>query len=150
MSGHSSEERSKTTMKISDIMTRDVETIAPDQTICDAAQAMAKVDCGSIPVHDEGKLIGMITDRDIAIRAVAKGLASDTAVRKIMTEDIRYCFEDEDVQEVAENMAEIHLRRLPVVDREKRLVGIVSLGNFASSSNLNAGSTLLQGVAQAH
>jgi CBS domain-containing protein len=91
-----------------------------------------------------------VTDRDIAIRAVAKGLSPDTQVREIMTDDIRYCFEDEDIQHVAENMADIHVRRLPVMDRNKRLVGIVSLGNFASSTNTQAGATLLRGVAQAH
>jgi CBS domain-containing protein len=137
-------------MKINDIMTRDVETITPDQSICDAACAMAEADCGAILVHDGDQLVGVVTDRDIAIRAVAKGLSPDTQVREIMTDDIRYCFEDEDIQHVAENMADIHVRRLPVMDRNKRLVGIVSLGNFASSTNTQAGATLLRGVAQAH
>lgn len=137
-------------MKINDIMTRDVETLTPDQSICDAACAMAKADCGAILVQDGERLVGMVTDRDITIRAVAKGLSSDTAVREVMTDEIRYCFEDEDVQHVAENMADNHVRRLPVMDRNKRLVGIVSLGNFASCTNSHAGATLLRGVAQAH
>lgn len=137
-------------MKISDIMTRDVETLTPDQSICDAAQAMAKADCGAILIHDGDKLVGMITDRDITIRAVAQGLTPDTRINEVMTDDILYCFDDEDVQYVAENMADIHVRRLPVMDRNKRLVGIVSLGNFASCSNPIAGATLLRGVAQAH
>ncbi len=137
-------------MKISDIMTRDVETVTPDQSICDAARAMEKADCGAILVHDGDNLIGVLTDRDIAIRAVAQGLAPATPISEVMTDDILYCFEDEDIQHVAENMADLHVRRLPVMDRNKRLVGIVSLGNFASCNNTAAGTTLLRGVAQAH
>jgi CBS domain-containing protein len=137
-------------MKINEIMTRGVEKITPDQSICDAARIMEEADCGAILVHDGDHLVGMVTDRDIAIRAVAKGLSADTLVREVMTDNIRYCFEDEDIQHVAENMADNHLRRLPVMDRNKRLVGIVSLGNFASCTNTIAGATLLRGVAQAH
>lgn len=137
-------------MKINDIMTRDVETITPEQTICDAARLMAQADCGAILVHDGDKLVGVVTDRDIAVRAIAQGMPADTSVREVMTDNIRYCFEDEDIQHVAENMADHHVRRLPVMDRNKRLVGIVSLGNFASCTNANAGATLLRGVAQAH
>ena len=137
-------------MKISEIMTRDVETITPDQSICEAACAMARVDCGAILVHDGDRLVGMVTDRDITVRGVAEGMESDTPVSQVMSENIRYCFEDEDVQHVAENMADIQMRRLPVLDRNKRLVGIVSLGNFASCTNQNAGTTVLRGVATAH
>jgi len=136
-------------MKISEIMTRDVETITPDQSICEAACAMARVDCGAILVHDGDRLVGMVTDRDITVRGVAEGMESDTPVSQVMSENIRYCFEDEDVQHVAENMADIQMRRLPVLDRNKRLVGIVSLGNFASCTNQNAGTTVLRGVATA-
>lgn len=137
-------------MKISEIMTREVETINPDQSICEAACAMARVDCGAILVHDGDRLVGVVTDRDITVRAVAEGLESDTPVSLVMSEHIRYCFEDEEVQHVAENMADIQLRRLPVLDRNKRLVGIVSLGNFASCTNPNASVTVLRGVARAH
>jgi CBS domain-containing protein len=137
-------------MKIRDIMTRDVEKVTPDQSIKDAAKLMAEADCGSILVHEGDRLIGVLTDRDITLRAVADGLSPDTAVSDIMSDGILYCFDDEDIQQVAENMADISVRRLPVVDRQKRLVGIVSLGNFASCANINAGSTLLRGVAQAH
>ena len=137
-------------MNINDIMTRNVKIITSDQSIGDAAHAMAEADCGAILVHENARLVGMITDRDIAIRAVAKGLSADTSVREVMSDNIRYCFEDEDIQHVAENMAGNHLRRLPVMDRNKRLVGIVSLGNFASCTNTIAGATLLRGVAQAH
>lgn len=137
-------------MKISDIMTRDVETITPDQSICEAACAMARVDCGAILVHDGDRLVGIVTDRDITVRAVAEGLESDTPVSQVMSENIRYCFEDEDIQHVAENMADIQMRRLPVLDRNKRLVGVVSLGNFASCPIQNASVTVLRGVARAH
>jgi CBS domain-containing protein len=137
-------------MKISEIMTRDVEAITPDQSICEAACAMARVDCGAILVKEGDRLVGMVTDRDITVRAVAEGLESDTPVSQVMSEHIRYCFEDEEVQHVAENMADIQMRRLPVLDRNKRLVGIVSLGNFASCTSPNASVTVLRGVAQAH
>jgi CBS domain-containing protein len=90
----------------------------------------------------------MVTDRDIALRGVAKDLASDTPVSEIMSGDIRYCFEDEEVDHVAQNMADIQLRRLPVLSREKRLVGVVSLGNIASARSQNASATVLEGVAQ--
>lgn len=92
----------------------------------------------------------MITDRDIAIRAVAGGLSGDTPLGRIMSGDIHYCFEDEDVQHVARNMADIQMRRLPVLNREKRLVGVVSLGNIASCHDQASSATVLQGVAQAH
>lgn len=137
-------------MKISDIMTRQVETVTPDQSICEAACAMVRADCGAILVRDGDRLVGVITDRDITVRAVAEGMGSDTPVSAVMSEQVHYCFDDEEVQHVAENMADIQMRRLPVLNRGKRLVGIVSLGNFASCTNQNAGATLLRGVAQAH
>lgn len=137
-------------MKIRDIMTKDVEKVTPEQSIQAAAKLMSEADCGSILVHDGDRLIGVLTDRDITLRAVADGLSPDTSVSDIMSDGVLYCFDDEDIQQVAENMADISVRRLPVVDRDKRLVGIVSLGNFASCANSNAGSTLLRGVAQAH
>lgn len=137
-------------MRISEIMTTDVETVTPDQSICEAACAMARVDCGAILVRDGDRLVGMVTDRDIAVRAVAAGMESDTPVSQVMSENIRYCFEDEEVQHVAENMADIQMRRLPVLDRNKRLVGVVSLGDFASCTSQNASVTVLRGVARAH
>ena len=137
-------------MKISDIMTRNVETITPDQSICEAACAMVRADCGAILVRDGDRLVGVVTDRDITVRAVAEGMESDTPVSAVMSAQVHYCFEDEDVHHVAENMADIQMRRLPVLNRNKRLVGIVSLGNFASCTSHNAGATVLRGVAQAH
>jgi CBS domain-containing protein len=105
--------------------------VRPNQTIRDAAHLMAQLDIGALPVEDNDRLIGMITDRDIAVRAVAEGRAADTPVREIMTQEIKYCFDDQTVDEVTQNMGEQRLRRLPVVNRDKRLVGILSLGDLA-------------------
>ncbi|WP_039917840.1 CBS domain-containing protein [Cellvibrio mixtus] len=137
-------------MKIKDIMTRNVETLSPEKTIGEAASVMARVDSGAILVNEGDRLVGIITDRDIAIRAVAEGLSHETPISQVMTEKIRYCFDDEDIQHVAENMADIQIRRLPVLNRDKRLVGIVSLGNIASCRSQKASATVLQGVAKAH
>ena len=135
---------------IREVMTPDVRVIRPDQTIREAATAMADADIGSLPVGENDRLIGMITDRDIAIRAVAEGRAPTTSVREVMTERLQYCFDDENVQEIARNMAELGVRRLPVVNREKRLVGIVALSNIATCSDDRSKQTLLDGVAQPH
>src|SRR5690554_3158459 len=104
-------------MKISEIMTRDVQIIEPEQSIQDAASLMQRIDTGALLVHEGDRLVGMVTDRDIVLRAVAKGHGPDTPVREVMSDNIRYCFEDEDVQHVAQNMADIQLRRLPVLSR---------------------------------
>jgi CBS domain-containing protein len=118
-------------MKIRDAMTRDVCMVHPDQSIRDAARLMAQNDIGSLPVQDNDRLVGMITDRDIAVRAVAQGKGADARVSDVMTNEIRYCYEDQDVEEVTRNMGEQRLRRLPVMNRSKRLVGILSLGDLA-------------------
>ena len=118
-------------MKVSECMTRDVSTISPDRTIRDAAKLMASKDVGCIPVGEDDKLVGMITDRDIAIRAVCEGRSPETPIREIMTGELMYCFEDEDVNHVARNMGDIQVRRLPVMSRDKRLVGIIALGDIA-------------------
>ncbi|WP_252273354.1 CBS domain-containing protein [Pseudomonas subflava] len=137
-------------MKICDIMTRNVQTVRPEQTIREAASLMARIDSGALLVEDHDRLVGMVTDRDITIRAVAEGLDGDTPVRRVMSGNVRYCFEDEDVQHVAQNMADIQKRRLPVLSREKHLIGVVSLGNIASARSETTSSTVLRGVAQAH
>ena len=121
-------------MKIKEAMTKEVLVASPDQTIGDAARMMAERDSGALPVGEEDRLVGMITDRDIVIRAVAKDLGPETAIREVMSKEVLYCFQDEDVEHVAENMGEQQVRRLPVLDREKRLVGIVSLGDLAACS----------------
>ena len=137
-------------MQISELMSADVCVIAPDDTLGRAAGVMAKHDVGSLPVGEDDRLVGVITDRDIVIRALARGLGADTPVREVMSTDVRYCFEDEDVEQVAANMADLQMRRLPVLNREKRLVGIVSLANFAHGGDTSASQELLKGVAQPH
>lgn len=137
-------------MKINEIMTRNVQTVRPEESIREAAALMARIDSGALLVEENDRLVGMLTDRDIALRAVAEGLHGDTPVRQIMSGNVCYCFEDEDVQHVAQNMADIQKRRLPVLSREKRLIGVVSLGNIASARSDRSSGTVLRGVAQAH
>ena len=122
-------------MKIQETMTTNVRIANPSQSIRDAARIMAEIDAGILPVGDNDRLIGMITDRDIALRAVAEGKGPDTPVRDVMSPDVCYCFEDQEFDVVAANMADIKVRRLPVVNRDKRLVGIVSLGDIALSDD---------------
>jgi CBS domain-containing protein len=121
-------------MKVKDVMTTDVVIARPDQSIAEAARMMAQCDSGALPVGEDDRLVGMITDRDIAIRAIAKDRGPDTPIREAMSKEVLYCFQDEDVEHVADNMGEQQVRRLPVLDRDKRLVGIVSLGDLATNS----------------
>lgn len=119
-------------MKVSEAMTADVHVVRPDQTIRDAARLMADLDAGVVPVGENDRLIGMLTDRDIAVRAVAQGKGPDTLVREAMSPEVRYCYDDEDCATAAQLMGELQIRRLPVVNRDKRLVGIVSLGDLST------------------
>jgi len=137
-------------MKVAQIMNTDVFLTAPNRSIREAAETMQRMDVGSLPVGDGDRLIGMVTDRDIAIRAVAKGMNSETPVRDVMTQEIRYCFDDQDVDDVARNMAELQVRRLPVINRDKRLVGFVSLADFAHGADNGATEELVRGVATPH
>ena len=121
-------------MRIRECMTKNVAIASPSDTICDAALKMADCDAGVLPVGEDDRLVGMITDRDIAIRAVARRLGPDTPIRDVMSKEVLYCFEDEDVRAVAENMGDQQVRRLPVLSRDKRLVGIVSLGDVAQKA----------------
>ena len=127
-------------MRVSEAMTREVRVATPGQTIRDVAKTMAEIGAGSMPVGENDRLIGMITDRDIAIRAVAQGKGPDTPVREVMSESqVLYCFEDDDLNDVAKNMGSEQVRRLPVVNKDKRLVGIVSIGNIAQRESKSAG-----------
>lgn len=136
-------------MLVSEIMTRDVRLAAPDWSIREAAQTMASIDSGFMPVADNDRLVGTITDRDIAVRAVAEGLGPETKVRDIMSKEVKYCFEDEKVSDVARNMADIQVRRLPVVNRDKRLVGVISLGDLAIDDAANEDAELaLSGISE--
>lgn len=133
-------------MKVSDVMTRTVQTTSPDASLQEAARIMAEIDAGVVPVGEGDRLVGMLTDRDIAIRAVAQGKGPDTKVREAMTAEVKYCFEDDDVAQVARNMADIKVQRLPVVSRDKRLVGIVSLGDIAIQGDTNVVDTAVTGL----
>ena len=127
-------------MQVSEAMSNDVKIAGPDQPIRDAARLMIEIDCGCLPVGQNDRLVGMITDRDIAVRAVAAGKSAKTAVREIMSSEVKYCFEDDDLNEVVQNMADIKVRRLPVLNHDKRLVGMLSLGDIALTDG--AGSAL--------
>ncbi|MFM6927804.1 MAG: CBS domain-containing protein [Bdellovibrio sp.] len=123
-------------MIVREIMHPKAKVINFSQTVEEAARLMEKEDCGSIPIEKDDKMIGMLTDRDIAIRVVAKGKdPQKTKVQDVMSEGISYCYDDDDVQEVSRKMAGRQQRRLPVVDRNKRLVGMLSLGDIASRAN---------------
>lgn len=124
-------------MKVSECMSREVRVAAPDNTIQSAAQIMADIDAGFLPVGNDDRLVGIITDRDIAIRGVAAGRPPETNVRDVMSDEVLYCFVDEDTDAVLENMADVQVRRLPVVDRERRLVGIVSISDLADGGDAN-------------
>ena len=135
-------------MKISELMTRDVETIQPDQTAQEAAKFMLRADAGSIPVTEGERLIGMITDRDIAVRGVAEGRGPDTPVRELMTDGIVCASIDEDVEAVAQKMSDAQVRRLLVIDERQKLCGIVSLGDLARETETEAAHEALEGVSQ--
>ena len=135
-------------MKVSEVMTREVRTIGPDQTAKEAANFMLSADAGSIPVTDGERLVGMITDRDIAVRGVAKGFAPDTPVSELMTKDCITAREDDDVSTIASKMSEAQVRRLPVIDDQERLCGIVSLGDLSRDGDDQSASQALAGVSQ--
>lgn len=123
-------------MKISEIMSKDVEIVAPETILVDVVSKMQKRDCGCVVVAKDDRLVGMITDRDIALRCVAKSHdPKDTTAEQVMSSQILYCNDTDNVDDVARNMGENKVRRLPVINAEKRLVGIVSLGDLASHSN---------------
>lgn len=133
-------------MKISDIMTRDVKTVRPDQTAKEAATFMLDEDAGSMPVSDGDKLVGMLTDRDIAVRGVAQGYGPDTPISQIMTENVVSAHEDDDVQDIATKMSRAQVRRIPVLDSNDRICGIVSLGDLSREADEDCAEQALQGV----
>jgi CBS domain-containing protein len=128
-------EKEKFSMKLRDIMTCDVEMVRPDETLVDAAKQMRKVDTGILPVCENDRIVGMITDRDIAVRALADGIdPSTTKIRDVMSREVVYSFDDDDVRHAADLMRRKQVRRLLVLDHEKRVCGIVSLGDLAAES----------------
>lgn len=121
-------------MKISEIMSRDVTIASPDETIRDAARKMRDIDAGALPVGEGDRLIGMVTDRDLVVRALADGRSPDTPVRTVMSTELRYVFDDETTDSLGDNIECNRVRRFPVLNRDKRLVGIVSVGDLAARS----------------
>ena len=122
-------------MQIREVMTKGVEVVRPDETLQNAAQKMKSIDVGPLPVCDGDRLVGMITDRDIIVRATAQGRdPKTTPVKDAMTPGIVYVYEDQDIEEAASLMKERQIRRLVVLDRNKKLVGILSLGDIAADA----------------
>jgi CBS domain-containing protein len=135
-------------MKVSDAMTPEVQLCTPDDTLKDAAQAMAALGVGLLPVTDNDRLVGMISDRDIAIRGIGMGRSPEGRVGDVMTADVKYCYDDQDLDEVSANMGEIQVRRLPVLNRKKQLVGIIALGDIALVQGGNGTGAALCGISR--
>ncbi len=135
-------------MKISEVMTTDVQTVTPDQSAREAAKFMLRAEAGSIPVTEGDRVIGMITDRDIAVRGIAEGRGPDTPVRDLMTDHIICARLDDNVDDVAQRMSQEQVRRLPVLDENEKLIGIVSLGDLAREARGEEAHQALEGVSQ--
>jgi CBS domain-containing protein len=129
-------------MKIKDVMTHDVSFVTPDAPIVQIAQRMRDEDIGAIPVTENDRIIGMVTDRDIVVRGIASGSMETATARSVMSPRVLYCYEDQSVNEILENMGEQQVRRMPVVNRDKRLVGVVSIGDLSQASQRKAGESL--------
>ena len=135
-------------MRIGEIMTNEVKLLSPDDSIQQAACRMRDEDIGSLPVASADRLVGYVTDRDLVVRSLAVGMKLSTPVREVMTERLLYCFEDDEVEAVAQNMAKNQVRRLPVLTREKRLCGIVSLGDIATKGEDEAAEEALTEISE--
>ena len=130
-------------MLVREIMTRKMESVAPDATLREAAQKMRARNLGSLPVMEGGKLIGMITDRDICCRGVADGFDPVyTEVREIMSRDVSFCFSDDKVTDAVRQMEQLHIRRLAVLNHNKDVVGLLSVDDLAHYSRQLAGEVL--------
>jgi|SRR5215217_2580967 len=122
-------------MNVSQCMSTDVKVCAPGDTIRDAARTMKAIDAGFLPVGENDRLVGMITDRDLAVRALAEDRGPNTPVREVMSAEVLYCYDHEDLDDVAQQMSDLQVRRLPVLNREKRLVGVISLGDISHAED---------------
>jgi len=135
--------------KIKDVMTKDAQVVKPDDTIKHAAVTMEAMEVGPLPVCDGERLVGMLTDRDIATRIVASGRdPNSTTVREAMTAEVLYCFEDQSLEDAAKVMKDKQVRRLPVLNRAKRLVGMVALGDLATRGGGRTAESVLEQVSQ--
>lgn len=137
-------------MLVADCMSREVRLCAPTDTLREAARAMMEIDCGFLPVADGDRLVGAVTDRDIAVRGVGYGMGPEAQVLDVMTEEVRYCYEDDDLDEAATQMSDLQIRRMPVLNRAKRLVGVISLGDISRSEDegLQIGGAALCGISE--
>ena len=136
-------------MKLSEVMSRDVQIANPDDTLTEAAVRMAESGVGALPVCNGRKVLGMITDRDLVVRGLARSLDPETTqVQRCMSEGVQWCYEDEDVEAAARKMAEHQVRRLIVVDRDKNLVGMVALGDVARSSDDRVSGDTLESISE--
>ena len=135
-------------MKVAKIMSSDVHIASPNDSIEEIARIMASEDIGFLPVGENDRLVGTITDRDIVIRGIASGKDGDARVRDVMTREVKYCFSDEEIDHVIENMGDLQVRRLPVINRDKRLVGVVSLADAALKHDPEATGSALTGVVE--
>jgi CBS domain-containing protein len=136
-------------MKVSEIMSSDVQVVSPEQPIQEAARLMMDGDTGALPVQEGEQLIGMVTDRDITVRATAEGRGPETPVREVMSGKPLFCWDDQDIDEVAVQMSDSKIRRVPVLSREgERLVGIVSIGDLAQSADDDAAEVAVRGVSE--
>jgi CBS domain-containing protein len=134
-------------MNVSEVMTNEVYVADPEESVQDAAQIMADLDTGVLPIGENDRLIGVLTDRDITVRVVAEGRdPAATRIRDAMSPQVCYCFDDEDIEEAALKMSEWQVRRLPVLNRDKRLVGIVSLGDMAREVTPDVSGGALSGI----
>lgn len=118
-------------MQVNELMTRDVCVCTPEDSLRDCAAAMARNDVGALPVAENNMLIGMVSDRDIAVRGIGAGLDPETPVREVLSREVLYCYEDQDLEPVARGMGTAKVRRVPVLTRERRVAGILSLGDVA-------------------
>ena len=135
-------------MQVQDLMTRDVAILNPYDNLRTAAVRMAELDVGALPVGDEDRLVGMITDRDIVVRALAEGRDVTARVKDVMTPQVKYCYFDQEIDEISANMADLQVRRLPVLDRDKRLVGILSLSDIAVGADVENAAEALGGISR--
>lgn len=136
-------------MQIREVMSNNVQVINSGKSVQEAAALMESINCGALPVEENDKMVGMITDRDIAMRVVAqKKDPEKTTIKDCMSSGIQYCFDEDSVDEVSQKMKQEQHRRIPVVNKDKRLVGIVSLGDLALNANKDLSADTLQGVSR--
>jgi CBS domain-containing protein len=133
-------------MRVSEVMQHDVHIVDPRNSLAEVARIMADFDVGFLPVGDESRLIGTITDRDIVVRALAKGKGGSATVREAMTAEVKYCFEDDDLDQAVLMVSDQKIRRLPVLNRDRRLVGVVSIGDIARYHDPEAAGVALSGI----